>query len=211
MPEANSLYRALGVAPSATAAEIKQAYRHKAKSAHPDAGGSVAAMAHINEAYQILSDPGARRAYDQAETPAPVQAEAHHPEPHTRPAAQDQASAAAHRAEAAAVERGRVAWARNSAWELLRICAPLAIAAVIATRLFSGHVTDIRALLTIDLITFIPVYGLILSIIFLNDPPLRLVFADLARRYHTTKHERMGALALILAFFPLAALWALWR
>lgn len=202
MSEHGSLYRILGVTASATGADIKTAYRQAAKKAHPDAGGSAAAMAKVNEAYQILSDPESRRAYDQAET-APV----HSPEHQTA----SQHEAAASRAEAAAVERGRRAWARRSAWELLRTCAPLALGAIIVTRLAAGHLTNERAYLILGFIGFLPIYGFILSIIFLNDPPLRLVFADIARRYHTTKQERVSALALVLAYFPLAAIWAWWR
>ncbi len=40
----------LGVSPSATVAEIKSAYRQKAKAAHADAGGSDEAMSRLNVA-----------------------------------------------------------------------------------------------------------------------------------------------------------------
>lgn len=40
----------LGVKPNATREEVEAAYRAKAKAAHPDAGGSTAAMAELNQA-----------------------------------------------------------------------------------------------------------------------------------------------------------------
>ena len=43
-------WQVLGLTASATAAEIDRAYREKAKTAHPDAGGSGAAMSRLNAA-----------------------------------------------------------------------------------------------------------------------------------------------------------------
>jgi hypothetical protein len=40
----------LGVRPDASRDEVMQAYRRKAKAAHPDAGGSAAKMAEVNAA-----------------------------------------------------------------------------------------------------------------------------------------------------------------
>ena len=37
-------------------AEIREAYRERALSHHPDAGGSVEAMRRLNEAYQLLKE-----------------------------------------------------------------------------------------------------------------------------------------------------------
>jgi hypothetical protein len=208
MATRGSLYRILGVESSATAVEIKLAYRAAAKKSHPDAGGSAAAMAKVNEAYQILGNIESRRAYDESESAVPTPP---HSDEGATPDHSPEYDAAASRAEAAAVERGRRSWARRSAWDLLRTCAPLALGAIIATRILSGYIADDRAFLVLAVLGFIPIYGFILSIVFLNDPPLRLVFADLARRYHTTKEERMSALALVLAYFPLALFWSLWR
>ncbi len=63
-------YRRLGVAPDATAEQIRAAYREAARRHHPDvraARGSVGSddeMAAINEAWRVLSDPVARARYD---------------------------------------------------------------------------------------------------------------------------------------------------
>jgi len=61
-------YKTLGVSKSASADEIKKAYRKLALEHHPDRGGgneSDAKFKEINEAYQILSDPQKRATYDQ--------------------------------------------------------------------------------------------------------------------------------------------------
>lgn len=62
-------YQVLGVVPEATASEIKAAYRHKIRQAHPDAGGSTASsadVAAINEAWNVLSQPNRRASYDRS-------------------------------------------------------------------------------------------------------------------------------------------------
>jgi len=61
-------YKILGVKPSATAAEIKTAYRALAFKYHPDKNPdnslSEAHFKEIQEAYSTLSHPGKRRGYD---------------------------------------------------------------------------------------------------------------------------------------------------
>jgi molecular chaperone DnaJ len=53
------------VAPSASPEDLRAAYRALARRLHPDApGGSSAAMAEVNEAWRVLSDPGRRAVYD---------------------------------------------------------------------------------------------------------------------------------------------------
>jgi len=62
-------YAALGVARTASLAEIRRAYRERMREAHPDARGSAAAsstadVTRIAEAWNVLSSPARRAAYD---------------------------------------------------------------------------------------------------------------------------------------------------
>lgn len=206
MAEQPNHYAALGLKPTATAAEIKRAYHRQAKAAHPDAGGNAETMAQVNEAYQILSDPVARHLYDQRSADAPETHQPHSGRPR-RYIAED--PEAAHGREADRINRERTAWARHSAWELARLSAPITIAVIILTRFIITHAASSTTRLAAGFIAFIPVYALVLSLVFIMSPPLRLVFADLARRHPTTIHDHVSAFALILAFFPLAILWVL--
>jgi curved DNA-binding protein CbpA len=68
-----SLYARLGVPSTASADEIRAAYRARARELHPDRQGSGATrdMAELNDAWRVLSDPAARRAYDAGMFEAP--------------------------------------------------------------------------------------------------------------------------------------------
>ena len=61
---AEDYYKLLGVDKSASADEIKRAFRKKAHELHPDKGGDAEAFKKVNEAYQTLSDSGKRQRYD---------------------------------------------------------------------------------------------------------------------------------------------------
>jgi molecular chaperone DnaJ len=65
--EKKDYYDILGVSKKATDAELKSAYRKKARAHHPDVDKSAGAdgrFKEINEAYQVLSDPQKKEAYD---------------------------------------------------------------------------------------------------------------------------------------------------
>ena len=58
-------YKTLGVPRTATADEIKKAFRKLAVKYHPDAGGDEQKFKEISEAYETLGDEKKRREYDQ--------------------------------------------------------------------------------------------------------------------------------------------------
>jgi curved DNA-binding protein CbpA len=69
----NDLYSILGVAQTATAAEVKERFRFLSHAYHPDKFPTETQrrtaeeqFKRVNEAYRILSDPGARARYDEA-------------------------------------------------------------------------------------------------------------------------------------------------
>jgi len=69
MPTKRDYYDVLGVSKSASQEEIKKSYRKLARQFHPDANrndpSAVTKFKEVQEAYDILSDPKKRPAYDQ--------------------------------------------------------------------------------------------------------------------------------------------------
>ena len=66
--EFKDYYKALGVEPSASEAEIKTAYRRLARKYHPDVSkeaGAEERFKAVNEAYEVLKDKDKRAQYDQ--------------------------------------------------------------------------------------------------------------------------------------------------
>lgn len=63
----SDLYGVLGVPRTASAAEVKHAFRQAARRYHPDAAGGAdaARFTEVHAAYETLADPAARRAYDE--------------------------------------------------------------------------------------------------------------------------------------------------
>ena len=63
-------YKELGVSSTATADEIKKAYRKLARDLHPDANPDDAKAEErfksVSEAHAVLSDPDKRKEYDEA-------------------------------------------------------------------------------------------------------------------------------------------------
>lgn len=54
--DAATAYTLLGVDSDASEDEIRSAYREKLKTAHPDTGGSNAALERVRDAYEVLSE-----------------------------------------------------------------------------------------------------------------------------------------------------------
>jgi curved DNA-binding protein CbpA len=73
-------YEILGVPPSASLEDIKQAWRRLARVHHPDRkGGSIDKMAALNTAYNALQDVAWRARYDETgetKAPLPIEVEA---------------------------------------------------------------------------------------------------------------------------------------
>ncbi len=65
-------YEALGITEGASEEEVRHAYRRLVKAAHPDLAGDTAQFRLITQAYEVLSDPAKRAAYDRSLQPSLV-------------------------------------------------------------------------------------------------------------------------------------------
>ncbi|MDQ6617746.1 MAG: J domain-containing protein [Actinomycetota bacterium] len=75
----DSLYEALGAIPGDSQAELQRRYRQRARELHPDVNqdpGAQEAMLRLNQAWEVLGDPNARRRYDDQLLGPPEEAEA---------------------------------------------------------------------------------------------------------------------------------------
>ncbi|MGL3804995.1 J domain-containing protein [Paeniglutamicibacter sp. R2-26] len=66
MAQRRTHYEVLGIARTASATEIKTAYRKAARATHPDHGGNAEDFGAVTLAYETLSDPAARARYDRS-------------------------------------------------------------------------------------------------------------------------------------------------
>lgn len=86
---ARDYYDILGVPGTATEAEIRQAFRLKARQLHPDVNkqaGATEQFQQLNEAYQVLSDPDRRAHYDRVSAARRARARAASKPAYTPPA-----------------------------------------------------------------------------------------------------------------------------
>jgi len=65
MASKRDYYEVLGASKSASADELKKAFRRAAIEHHPDRGGDEAKFKEVNEAYEVLKDQDKRKRYDQ--------------------------------------------------------------------------------------------------------------------------------------------------
>jgi Ca-activated chloride channel family protein len=74
MASGETYYERLGIARGATPEEIRRVYRHAARQFHPDTNvepGETELFLAVQEAYDVLSDPDKRAAYDATLPPVP--------------------------------------------------------------------------------------------------------------------------------------------
>ena len=67
----DTYYEILGVSPTATQEQIKARYRDLIRRIHPDRDGPAALFRQVQEAYEVLSVPARRSAYDRASGSGP--------------------------------------------------------------------------------------------------------------------------------------------
>jgi DnaJ-class molecular chaperone with C-terminal Zn finger domain len=75
-PLSASPYEVLGVAPTVSQDELRQAYRRRLRQTHPDTGGSASRFDAVQHAWALVGTPEARAAYDRGR---PVKGVDEHP------------------------------------------------------------------------------------------------------------------------------------
>ena len=113
-----SHYEVLGVPITASPEDVKRAYRRAARTHHPDHGGDVSEFHRVALAFEVLSDPRRRAAYDRSYFATSAQspqreAPARPAGPGTSPSSADAAAPGGFRAQ----PRGRTQSQRNLAGE----------------------------------------------------------------------------------------------
>ncbi len=67
-PASASPYEVLGVSPSATADELRRAYRRRLRETHPDTGGDAVEFTAVQRAWERVGEAASRAAYDRGES-----------------------------------------------------------------------------------------------------------------------------------------------
>jgi hypothetical protein len=206
MGETPDYYAALGLTPAATPEEIKHAYRLRAKTVHPDAGGSPEAMELVNEAYRTLSDASLRRDYDQLRTRPVTPAD-------DNPTVRSSYIAETDHLRGILHQRQRRSQARSSAWQIIKSSALLSLFINLMIRFFAAYTSSHSQKLALVLVGFLPIYGLLVGFVFLISPDTRLALHDLfdprTRNSFIPRHDLAALVAIVIAFVPVAALWIL--
>jgi hypothetical protein len=202
-------YRVLDVGSSATEAEIKSAYRLAAKGAHPDAGGTAQAMERVNEAYAVLGDPLARRDFDARRTlarhqePVPHRPSAVHTsqDPFTTPVSNHRSSHGHHPA--------LIVLARMSALRMVGYNLVAGLLLGFVTSYMYTLATDKTAKTVIALVAFVPVYLVVIGVVFVVKPSLRLALAHLTSLHWPGGRDPLALAVIAACAIPLAVIWVI--